>query len=208
MAGLAGSMILLAACTTGTPATDPASSSPMHTRTPIADDAASAPGSPEAHIPAQESPGRATSDRKLPLYSPGETVKLEGADGEPVISLTITSLSVQDTCPVDGGKPSNDAFALVEVEATFEKSADAGTQQRPLLLSTEAWSYYPVEGPGYDGELGSAAAASCQQAGNALPAELKPGSSVRGTLVLDIPERTGSIALADAGTEIAEWPLP
>lgn len=205
-------MLLLSSCATGTSTTDPTGDSPTHTRTPVATPASpTAPptaSDPGASIPAHETPGRATSERGLPLYAPGETVELEGADGEPVISLTVTSLSVQDTCPVDGGKPSSGAFALVEVEATFEQASDADAQPRPLVLSPDAWSYHPVDGPRYDGELGTTAAASCQQAGNALPAELKPGSTVRGTLVLDIPERTGALTLADADTDIAEWPLP
>lgn len=205
-------MLLLSSCATGTSTTDPTGGSPTHTRTPMTNSASpTAPSTatgPGASIPAHETPGPATSERGLLLYAPGETVELEGADGKPVISLTVTSLSVQDTCPVDGGKPSSGAFALVQVEATFEQASDADAQPRPLVLSPDAWSYYPVDGPRYDGELGTTAAASCQQAGNALPAELKPGSTVRGTLVLDIPERTGALTLADAGTDIAEWPLP
>lgn len=205
-------MLLLSSCATGTSTTDPTRGSPTHTRTPMTTSASpTAPSTatgPGASIPAHETPGPTTSERGLLLYAPGETVELEGASGQPVISLTVTSLSVQDTCPVDGGKPSSGAFALVQVEATFEQASDADAQPRPLVLSPDAWSYYPVDGPRYDGEMGTTAAASCQQAGNALPAELKPGSTVRGTLVLDIPERTGALTLADAGTDIAEWPLP
>lgn len=213
MAGLAAATLLLASCATGTSTTGPGDAPPTHTRTPVASTPAASPSSssaagPGASIPAHETAGQATSDRGLPVYAAGQQVELEGADGTPEISFTVTSLSVEDTCPVDGGQPENGAFALVEVEASFAEGADADAQQRPMALSADAWSFYPEDGKKFDGELGTTPAASCQQAGNALPAELKPGSSVRGTLVLDIPHRGGALTLADVDTDIAEWPLP
>ncbi|WP_417218296.1 hypothetical protein [Arthrobacter sp.] len=209
LATLAAAAALLSSCAPG--AASPGGSTdgaPATPRTPAAQAPTSSATTPEAGIPAHETPRRATSDRGLPLYTPGEAVELEGTAGNPLISLTVTSISVEDTCPVDGGQPEHGAFALLEVEATFEKADDPDAHQRPLALSPQAWSYHPVDGPGFDGDLGTTPAASCQQAGNALPDELKPGPSVHGTLVLDIPERTGSLTLADVDTDIAEWPLP
>ena len=209
LATLAAAAVLLASCAPDAPSQDgSADGSPATPRTPATQASPSSSTAPDASIPAHETPGRATSDRGLPLYTPGESVELEGVGGKPVISLTVTSISVEDTCPVDGGTPDHGAFALLEVEATFDEADDPDAQQRPLALSPDVWSYYPVDGPRYDDDLGTTAAASCQQAGNALPAEVKPGSSVRGTLVLDIPDPHGSLTLADVDTDIAEWPLP
>lgn len=179
---------------------------PTETRTPAGTPPSSSPAL-EASIPAHESPVRISSERGLPLYDPGDELTLQGSDAEPRITLTVTSLSVEETCPIDGGEPSNGKFAVLEIDASFEASDDDAAQ-RPLLLSPQMWSFYSTDDARFDGELGTTAATSCQNAGTALPAELKPGASVHGTLVLDIPDAEGSLTLADADTDIAEWQLP
>lgn len=200
--------VLLSGCASGSisGAGAPDDATATETRTP-AGHPPTASAAPEASIPAHESPMRLTSERGLPLYAPGDELTLQGSDAAPLITLTVTSLSVEETCPIDGGQPSNGAFAVLEVDASFT-STDDDAARRPLLLSPNMWSYYSADDLRYDGDLGTTSAASCQAAGTALPAELKPGASVHGTLVLDIPGPKGSLTLADVDTDIAEWQLP
>ncbi|HXD27971.1 MAG TPA: hypothetical protein VN621_04340 [Arthrobacter sp.] len=210
VAGAVAALFLLSGCGAASPAGKSAaggatgSGTTAAPRTPVTSPSSTL----EAGIPAQQTPGSATSDRGLPLQTEGRELRLQQRDGGPVITLTVTSLAVQDTCPVDGGRPAHDAFALLEVEASFAKPADAESPAPPLQLSPASWSFYSADGSRYDGGLGTTPATSCQNAGNALPAELTPGSSVRGTLVLDLPARDGALVLADGGTDVAEWPLP
>ncbi len=207
LVGIAAMAALLVGCSAGNivdaGASDEATAT--DTRTPAGTPPTSSPA-PEASIPAHESPVRITSERGLPLYAPGDELTLQGSDADPQITLTVTSLSVEETCPIDGGKPDNGQFAVLQIDASFEASDDAA--QRPLRLSPRMWSFYSTDDARYDGELGTTPATSCQNAGTALPAELKPGASVHGTLVLDIPEAEGSLTLADVDTDIAEWQLP
>lgn len=220
--GAAAALLLLTGCGAASPAaTSAAGGAPGSGTTtaplvpvtapasaPASSPASASPASPEPGPVAPATPGPATSKRGLPIQIEGRELRLQQAGGGPVLTMTVTSLSVQDTCPVDGGRPAHDAFAIVEVEASFAKPADAASPAHPLQLSPQAWSFYPTDGSRYDGDLGSTPATSCQNAGNALPAELSPGSSVRGTLVLDLPARDGALVLSDGGTAVAEWPLP
>lgn len=208
LVGIAAVAALLGGCSAGNiidPDT-PDDATATETRT-AAGTAPTSPAAPEASIPAHESPVRITSERGLPLYAPGDELTLQGSDAEPQITLTVTSLSVHETCPIDGGKPDHDAFAVLEIDASF-KASDGDAAQRPLSLSPNQWSFYSTTDARFDGDLGTTPAASCQNAGTALPAELKPGASVHGTLVLDIPAAKGSLTLADIDTDIAEWQLP
>ncbi|MDN5754921.1 MAG: hypothetical protein L0J68_03775 [Micrococcaceae bacterium] len=207
LVGITTIAVLLTGCAAGN-MIDPGApdeATPTVTRTP-ADTVPSSSGAPEASIPAHESPVRLISERGLPLYAPGDELALQGSEAEPRITLTVTSLSVKQTCPIDGGKPDHGAFAVLEIDASFAAPDDE--TQRPLRLSPQMWSFFSTDNVRFDDDLGTTAAASCQNAGTALPAELKAGASVHGTLVLDIPEPEGSLTLADADTDIAEWQLP
>jgi hypothetical protein len=169
---------------------------------------------------AAESPSPTPTPTPTPTSEFGEAVKndhgnlvkevgqLAGTtlpeDREVVTSrFTVTGFEIDPECTSGYTEdPVNGHYLKINlhIETTPELARDEGLF---LTFNEYAWNAYNEDGTRLNNPQGNAY--TCLDPGQQLPAQIGPGETIDGSVVLDVKDTHGSVALTMGGTNGWEW---
>lgn len=120
---------------------------------------------------------------------------------KPLFTINVSKVTVTDTCPSRipdmNFSPENGSFLILDIEASADEALAAktnGTKSETYMpLIAEAFSVTGNDGS-IERNVTSQAAWSCFDDSQLVPAVVNPGESVKGKLVLDVSNNTGTVA--------------
>lgn len=126
-----------------------------------------------------------------------------GEPGVTAAQFAVTDIVVDITCTADFADPSKNGHFVgihLNVETTPELTQDEiGT----LSFSEWAWQAFDANDKRVNDPAGNAL--WCMDSGDQLPADIGPGQSVSGWIVLDLPTDHGAVVLTLGGATGWEW---
>lgn len=141
----------------------------------------------------------------------GETEVIKSNGGEPVVSFTVSSISVDVPCTDKYAVPPQNGHFLT-LEMTIETSAALAEEINPFfLLGDKAWKAISPDGTTSNAEPATSAALSCYAEAEVLPSIIEPGEKATGKVVLDVKDSQGTLILnfTPSGTgKGREWTYP
>lgn len=157
--------------------------------------AAEAQANAEADANADDSAGPPTNDRGNIVKALGEEGGLsDEVTGTPIITFAVDAIGPATCEPSSYGEiepPENGHFVAVDLRvATAPELAQASNSY--FTISSYDFSFIGADGLTVDGDFGTFAAYSCIE-DQFTSEELRPGSQYAGTLVLDLPEASGTL---------------
>lgn len=148
------------------------------------------------------------SERGNLVHEVGDPVifRAEEGGGEEVLKFTVTDIEVDPECPGPHAMPAvNGHLIAVSVEA--ETGADP--QFRESLVngaSFESFNWKVISAEGKtENSTTSAATYACLNTGEVLPSHMGPGEKVKGKVVLDVPDDSGTLIYSVFNEGGWEW---
>ena len=206
--------LALAACTpeaSDDSAEQPAPETVTVTQTVPAEDQSSTESSSEAEEDsASSSDDPERTDRGNISKKVGDEAGLTTSSGDPVVDFTVTDIQTDFQCtnPYAEG-PENGSFVKVDIEATT-----GSTEALEEAFFIDSFSFTPfqwkfVDSSGHTAnEIATSPTFGCLEGAEAIPSDIGPKENVAGSLILDIPENSGTLIFEPAGAGGGwEWSL-
>lgn len=193
-------LIFLAGCT---PAQTPADPSHLPDSAPIATQTPTPASTPDTAADEFGEPVR--TDRGNLVKEVGQLAGITLPDHDDAVAaqFVVTDIVVDQECSAEYAEtPANGHFIGIHlnIETTPDLALDdVGT----LSFAHWGWQGFDADGKRVNDPIGNAL--WCMSDADSLPADIGPGQSVSGWLVLDMPTTTGSVALTMGAANGWEW---
>lgn len=140
----------------------------------------------------------------------GEPALLTAPSGERALELAVTGLEADAVCTSEFAEPAeNGSFIRVDLEATTGsgQALEELFMSDSLMISPYEWKFIDSSGTTAN-EIGTMAAYMCLADGESLPDDIGPGENVAGSLVVDVPDTSGTLVYEPLYDEPGwEWTL-
>lgn len=190
--------IVLTGCGSAVPA-----SSPTAPNVPAASDGASE--KPEETEPPTE---QAVSPRGNLLKEVGEPAGISGSEdaSDDLLTFNVTDIEVDPACPAPyAQQPENGHFVAVTLEAkTGPEPAFSEELYNGVNFSAGSWKVIASNGTTVN-QISSGPAYGCFEEDHMIPSDIRAAENVRGKVVFDLPDTSGTLIYSLYGGIGWEW---
>ncbi|MBU8650801.1 hypothetical protein KM867_09170 [Micrococcus luteus] len=131
------------------------------------------------------------------MKQPGEKAGMGGPNGGDLIEFTVKSIAVDPSCTGrEPRAPENGTFVALDMDLeVFPGAAEYYVDGN--LVNPNAFRFIGTDGTTFGGDLATAPTYTCLPPESLLNTQVGDGERASGTILLDLPENSGTLLLED-----------